>query len=56
MKLANVVLKKCMRQNLLSKSRVMPNWSGGGKPIQMVKIVFVKIAFVKIVLEGLRFL
>lgn len=29
----------------------MPNWGGGGKPIQMVKKVFVTV-----VMEGLRFL
>lgn len=29
----------------------MPSWGGGGKPIQMVKILFVKI-----VLERLRVL
>lgn len=36
---------------MLYKSRVMPNWGGDGKPIQMIEI-----AFAKIVLEGLRFL
>lgn len=28
----------------------MPNWGGGGKPIKMIKIVFVTV-----IMEGLRF-
>lgn len=35
---------------MLYESGVVPNWRGGGKLMQMVKIVFAKI-----VLEGLRF-
>lgn len=35
---------------MLCESGVVPNWGGGGKLMQMVKIVFAKI-----VLEGLRF-